>query len=57
LSRQDAADEFGVSLQTIDRRIRVGDLPAFRIGGQSTWRWSSPHRVRSIAGQGEVTAR
>lgn len=34
LSRQDAADEYGVSVKTIGRRIADGSLPAYRVGGR-----------------------
>ena len=37
LSRQDAADELGLSVKTIGRRIADGTLPAYRVG---------PHQVR-----------
>ena len=34
LSRQEAADEYGVSVKTIGRRIADGSLPAYRVGGR-----------------------
>lgn len=34
LSRQQAAEEYGVSVKTIARRIADGSLPAYRVGGR-----------------------
>jgi excisionase family DNA binding protein len=34
LSKREAADEYGVSTKTIERRIADGTLPAWRVGGQ-----------------------
>lgn len=53
LSRQQAADELGMSVKTIGRRIADGSLPAYRVGGRVRVKGSDldrlPRRIPTAA--------